>query len=340
MAVDDDLARVRRPEADDRLDELRLPVALDAGERDDLARPDLEADALDGHVVPVVPHVEVLDGQHHVARRRRALDDLELHVPADHQVREDLARRVLGLDRAGDASAAQHRDPVRDLQHLVELVGDEDDGGAGLGQAADDPEQLLRLEGRQDGGRLVQHEDVALAVERLEDLHPLAHADGEVLDLGVRVDVEVVLLAQLDHPGAGGLAIERADRPADALGAQRHRLDDVEDRDELEVLVDHADAGVDRLPRVGEGAGRPVDQDLARVGLVQARQDVHQGALAGTVLAQQAEDLPAVSGDGDPVVGEDAREALGDVLQLEAHRRLPSLVMQPARPREPRTGGQ
>ena len=270
---------------------------------------------------------------------RRALDDLELHVAADHQVREDLARRVLGLDRAGDASAAEHRDPVRDLQHLVELVGDEDDGGAGLGQAADDPEQLLRLEGRQDGGRLVQHEDVALAVERLEDLHPLAHADGEVLDLGVRVDVEVVLLAQLDDSSARRLAVERADRPADALGAQRDRLDDVEDGDELEVLVDHADAGVDRLPRVREGTRRPVDQDLARVGLVQARQDVHQGALAGTVLAQQAEDLPAVSGDGDPVVGEHAREALGDVLQLEAHRRLPSLVMQPARPREPRAGG-
>ncbi len=171
----------RRP--DDRLDELGLAVALDAGERDDLARPDLEADALDGHVVAVVAHVEVRDREHHVARRRRALDDLELHVPADHEVREDLAGRVLGLHRAGDASAAQHRDPVRDLQHLVELVGDEDDGGAGLGQAADDPEQLLRLEGRQDGGRLVQHEDVALAVERLEDLHPLAHADGEVLDL-------------------------------------------------------------------------------------------------------------------------------------------------------------
>ena len=69
VAVDDDLARVDRPEADDRLDELGLAVALDARERDDLARPDLEADALDRHVLPVVPHVEVLDGR---ARRRPA----------------------------------------------------------------------------------------------------------------------------------------------------------------------------------------------------------------------------------------------------------------------------
>ena len=105
-------------------------------------------------------------------------------------------------------------------------------------------------DGREDGGRLVEDEDVALAVERLEDLDPLAHADGEVLDLRVGVDVEAVLLGQLDDPLAGGLAVEGAEGPGDALGAERDRLDDVEHGDELEVLVDHPDAGVDRLARV------------------------------------------------------------------------------------------
>ena len=62
-----------------------------------------------------------------------------------------------------------------------------------------------------------------------------------------------------------------------------------------------------------------VDEDLARVRLVEAGQDVHQGGLAGAVLAEQAEHLAAVDRDRDAVVGEHAREALGDVLELEAH---------------------
>ena len=127
-------------------------------------------------------------------------DDRQLHVPADHEVGEDLPGRLRGLHRAGDASPTEDRDPVGDLEHLVELVRDEDHGGAGRGESADDPEQLLRLERGQDGGRLVQHEDVALPVEGLEDLHPLAHAHGEILDPRVRVDVQVVLLATARRP--------------------------------------------------------------------------------------------------------------------------------------------
>ena len=54
--------------------------------------------------------------------------------------------------------------------------------------------------GRQHGARLVEDEDVALAVERLEDLDALADADRQALDLRVRVDLELVLLRQLDDP--------------------------------------------------------------------------------------------------------------------------------------------
>ena len=54
--------------------------------------------------------------------------------------------------------------------------------------------------------------------------------------------------------------------------------------------------------------GASVDEDLARVRPVQARQDVHQGGLAGAVLAEQPQDLAAVGRDRDPVVGEHARE--------------------------------
>ena len=91
-------------------------------------------------------------------------------------------------------------------------------------------EQLLGLVRRQDGARLVEDEDVALAVERLEDLDALADADRQVLDLGVGVDVELVLLGQLDDALARRGSVEGAERSADRLGAERDGLDHVEDR--------------------------------------------------------------------------------------------------------------
>ena len=119
---------------------------------------------------------------------------------------------VLGSTVPATATAAQDRDPVRDLQHLAELVGDEDDRGPGLREAADDAEELLGLGRRQDRRRLVEDQDVALAIERLEDLDALADADGEVLDGGVGVDVEAVLLGELDDPLARAASVERAER--------------------------------------------------------------------------------------------------------------------------------
>ena len=79
--------------------------------------------------------------------------------------------------------------------------------------------------------RLVEDEDVALAVERLEDLDALADADRQVLDLGVGVDVELVLLGQLDDPLARGGSVEgRRARSVTVSAPERDGLDDVEHR--------------------------------------------------------------------------------------------------------------
>ena len=86
--------------------------------------------------------------------------------------------------------------------------------------------------------------------------------------------------AQVDQPAA-----------ADGLVAEDHVLRDGEDRDEHEVLVDHADAGGHRVAGPGERHGRVVDEDLALVGVVQPVEDVHQRGLAGAVLAEQRVDL-------------------------------------------------
>ena len=319
LAGDGGFARVDRSQPGNRLDELGLAIALDAGDDHDLARPDIEVDSLDHHLVAIVADLQVANAQDDLAWLRLALGHDQLDIAPDHEVRELLARGRLRVRRAGDAAATEHDDVVGDLQDLVELVGDEDDRRARRRERANDPEQLLGLVWRQNRARLVQDEDVAVPVEGLQDLHPLAYTDGEILDLRVRIDVQLVLLGELDDPLSRRTPIERAEGPAHGLCAECHGLDHVEDRHEHEVLVDHADAGLDGAHGIVEDAFLAIDEDLAGIGLVQARQDVHERRLAGAVLAEQAEHLATVCLDRDLVVCEHAGKPFRDVAQLKPH---------------------
>ena len=68
--------------------------------------------------------------------------------------------------------------------------------------------------------------------------------------------------------------------------------------------------------------GHAVDEDLALVRLQQAVELVHQGGLAGAVLAEQGVDLAGLDGQVDVVVGHQVAEALGDAAQFESQRNL------------------
>ncbi len=103
---------------------------------------------------------------------------------------------------------------------------------------------LLR---RQHGGRLVEDQDARAAVERLQDLDPLLQADRQVADERVGIDVEPVLARQARQLGAGRREAARQQRAA--LGAEHDVLEHGEVVDQHEVLVDHADAGGDRVAR-------------------------------------------------------------------------------------------
>ena len=65
-----------------------------------------------------------------------------------------------------------------------------------------------------------------------------------------------------------------------------------------------------------------VELDLARVGLVEARDDVERGRLAGAVRPDQPGDVPLLHVERDAVEGDDASEAKRDVPDgEEGHRR-------------------
>ena len=196
----------------------------------------------------------------------------------------------------------------------MELVGDDDEGLAVRLHVAHDGEELVGLLGGQNGGGLIQDQDVRAPVEDLHDLHRLLLGDGHIVDLLVGVDVKAVFPADLPDLLAGLFHVHAA---ALILQAQDDVLGGGEDVHQLEVLVDHADAAVEGVLGGGDGHRLVVDIDLPLVGEVDAGEHVHEGGLAAAVLPQQGQDLALMQLKVDVVVGHHAAEALGDVLHSD-----------------------
>ena len=114
-------------QARDRLDELRLAVPVDAGDADDLAGRDLERDPADSLEAALVVHAQVLDGEERLTRLGGLLVDAQEHLAADHEAGESFLGRALAGDGLDRLPAPEDGDAVGDLEHLAELVGDEDD---------------------------------------------------------------------------------------------------------------------------------------------------------------------------------------------------------------------
>ncbi len=273
------------------------------------------------HVVDLLQPPVVVDGQpfdpeQRLLRLAGALFDPQQHLSADHQARQTLFGRPRCRQRLDLLAAAQHRDPVGDLGHLVQLVADEDDRLPLLGQAPHDREELLCLLRGQHRRRLVEHEDVRAAVERLQDLDALLLADGDVLDDRARVDCEPEPGRDVLNALRGHVVVEqdavvhRLRREHDVLGDRHHR-------DEHEVLVHHADAALDRGLRRPQLGRLAVDQDLALVRPVEAVEDVHQRRLPRPVLAQQRVHLALAQVEVDVVVRDNAWEPLCDAAKFE-----------------------
>ena len=133
--------------------------------------------------------------QHACSRRRdrarsssrprgwRRLGKVLADVAIGHQPHEIGDRRV-GKRQGRDAAAVAHdRDAIADAEHLVEPMGDVDNGDAARGESLDQREQLIDLARRQRRRRLVHHEHRRRRVlERLRDLDQLPLREAETIE--------------------------------------------------------------------------------------------------------------------------------------------------------------
>lgn len=240
-----------------------------------------------------------------------------LDVSAEHQ-RDEAAPVEFGHGAGvDDAAVAQDGEVVADLPQLVEPVGDEDEGLAGVAQSADDGEEGLDLAALQGAGGLVHDDDVGLDGDGAGQGDHLLDAEAEGLEVGGDVDVESEAVKHLLGLAVHGAGVDEAQLGA-RLAAEVHVAGDRQLRDEIHLLVDRRDSGVLGVGGSVEAGGFAVEEDGSGLGLVDAGEHLDEGGLPGAVLSDEGVDRAGPDGEAHVVQGLDGAEAPGDVVRLES----------------------
>ena len=225
-----------------------------------------------------------------------------------HPLRQLLLGGGSGVHGGDILTFPQDRHPVGDLLDLIQLMGNDDDGVAVLFHFPQNGKQLLDLLDRQNGGRLVQNDDLGTVVEDLDDLQGLLFRYGHVVDLLFGVQLKAEFFGDLLHLGEAVLAQSQTGlllAHPDVVGGREHTH-------QLKVLMDHADAQTLGILGGVDGDLFAVHQNGALVRLIDAGEHIHQGRFAGAVLAQKGQDLTGFYIQIDAVVGNHRAEGLGD----------------------------
>ena len=295
-SADENLPAVPAVRAEDEVHELAAARAHEASEAEDLPRAHLKA-----HVLDDAAPGEAAKLQLHGSRRHVLLGVEKGGVAADHLADD----RVHVDPRAREGSHAlpvlQDRDPVPDLENLLQEVGDVDDPDPlGLEAADQVHERVRRLEAER-AGRLVHDDDPGLAVTGLHDLQHLLLRRGEVLHHGVFLQVEVKRADEIARPLVLRPCIHHQREGRRPLVPEVDVVRNREALDELRLLVDGGDAELDRLPRRKAAVLGPVQHDRALLRGDRAGKDLRQGRLACAVFPDQAVHLPLGEVEGDVV---------------------------------------
>jgi hypothetical protein len=124
----------------------------------------------------------------------------------------ELGRRPVEVDQ----TVVQHHDLTTQRRHVAGLMGGQYDGGVGpaVGQHLAEPEALLGVQAHR---RLVEHQQLGAAEQRLRDRDPPSHATDSLADSPVANVVEP------GHPSSGGLVDGPRCRSSRRIASRRTR---------------------------------------------------------------------------------------------------------------------
>ena len=242
---------------------------------------------------PVVDAVQILHFQHHITGLLLRLVHAEGDLTTHHHAGKLILCHI-GHIHGTDVLAKTDDGTVigRGLD-LLELVSNQNDALAVGGQVVHNVDKLHDLLRCQRGGGLVQNQHIRAAIERLEDLHTLLHAHGDIFNFGIGIDGQTITLGNLHHVFPGGGHIQHNALPG--LRTQDDVFRDGEGLNQHKVLMHHANARGDGVSGRVHVQLLSVHEDLAGGRLVQAVKLIHQGGFSRAVLTQNGVDLTLVN---------------------------------------------
>jgi hypothetical protein len=208
---------------------------------------------------------------------------------------------------------AEDRDVVGDLEDLVHLVGDVNDGDAFVLERADDAEEVGHLALGNRRGRLIHDDQAGVVGNGFGDLDHLRVGDAQAAHDGVRVDVDLQPLQQRPRVGDHLLLVNQAKAPQ-RFAPQKNVLGHGHVRLRRQFLVDHGDAHAQRLLGVLDLDLFAQEGDFALFRDVHPDQHLHQGGFAGAVFAHQRMDAAAAHRQLHVAERLHARKRLGNML--------------------------
>ena len=161
---------------------------------------------------------------------------------------------------------------------------------AGIAHIAQNCKELIRLLRSENRSRFIEDQYIRAAIENLYDLNSLLLRNTHLVYMLIGIHVKAVSVAYLADLLCGRLEVELSL----AFKAEDYVLRGREHVNELEVLMDHADAEIQSVLRRADDNFLIVNENFALVWEINTREHVHQGGLSRAVFAQKRKYLASV----------------------------------------------
>ena len=192
-----------------------------------------------------------------------------------------------------ELAVAEDRHAIGERGDLLEPVGDVDDADASGPQVADQSEQPIGLSIGESRGRLVHQNDPCVRAQSARDFDELLLCHPQPVGRSVDVDVRADSGEHLARPLASPAPVDPSPGSG-GLVPDRKIFGDRQVREERRLLINRRDAERAHRDRVGAIDPARVDLNRPRVRRVRAREDAHERALSGAVLADERMDLASL----------------------------------------------
>ncbi len=215
--------------------------------------------------------------------------------------------------RADHGAIAQNGGAIADSFHFLQAVRDVNNGNAALLEILDHPEKMIDFVGRQHRRRLVHDDDSGIQRQRFGDFHHLLLGYAQALDDGFRSNLDVERGQDFARLLEQFLAVDDSEPAIEQrFASQENVFRDAHLGNKIEFLVNGADPQLLRIVGTADMHWLALEQNLARVGGINAGKDFDEGGLARPVLAQQHMHLGGPRIEVHALERKDAGEMLDD----------------------------